>query len=197
MTNMFAFLFVDLYRQLAEVPHVIWMDNFSKTYIRKVPNFEHKNSAWHDCLWTGVALKKWEGDATITSLEVTRENGTIIPAMPDTLFDPALLSKLATWVKFTDAKGMFLYDSSISKYATRTPVEVDPVTEPDLFATMKRRQHGLGNLYPIELQQHNIGDKRGFTRVFRKYLNEVLNSRPKRYSVVMADVDIFPKILKV
>ena len=59
-------------------------------------------------------MKKWDGDATITSLVVTRENGKIIPAMPDTLFDPALLSKLATWVKFTDVKGMFLYDSSIS-----------------------------------------------------------------------------------
>jgi len=196
MTNIFAFLLFCLCRQIAEVPHVIWMDNFSKTYIRKVPKFEQTNSAWHDCLWTGVAMKKWEGDAT-TSLHVTRENGTIIPAMPDTLFDPALLSKLATWVNFTDTKGMFLYNSSISKLATRIPVEVDSVTEPDLFANMKKLHHGLGNLYPIELQQLNIGDKRGFVRVFRKHLEEVMNSRPKRYSVVMADVDIFPKILKV
>jgi hypothetical protein len=178
------------------VPHVIWLDNFSKTYIRKVPKFEQTNSAWHDCLWTGVAMKRWDGEARISCL-LTRENGEIVPAMPNTLCDPTLTSKLETWVKFTDAKGMFLYESSISKAATRVPVEVDKVTEPELFAKMQEKQHGLANLYPIELQQLNIGQNRGFARVFRKYLDEVVNSRPKRYSVVMADVDIFPKILKV
>ena len=150
----------------------------------------------HDCLWTGIAIRKWDGEAELT-LEVSYQDGAIVPAMPATLLQPELLRKLEVWVKYTDVKGMHLYEGSISKTATRIPIEVDEGTEPELYQRTKTKDHGLANLFPVELVRQNIGSNRGFIRVFRRYLDQLTNERPKRYGIIMADVDIFQRILKV
>jgi hypothetical protein len=100
-----------------------------------------------------------------------------------------------------DELGMNVLDTSIcTRYNVNNvpckPV-VDIVAEPALHAVLQQRGDGMRNLYPQCLIKANIGKNTHLLRIMRQRLEEVEAARPQRYGIVLADIDIFCRCLKV
>jgi hypothetical protein len=180
-------------------PHIHWIDNFSKLYNRTKPSIE--SGPVHNSLWTGVAVIEWDG-ASDVSLELVRhQDGSNMAALPPRLctgyFDRGICQGLSD----IDALGMNVLDmSTCTRYNVNNvpckPV-VDITDDPALHALLEQRGDGMRNLYPQCLIKANIGKNTDLLKIMRQRLDEVEAARPQRYGVVLADIDIFSRCLKV
>ena len=193
---MFCFPFC---REVSERPHIVWLDNFSKLYYRTKPDVD--NGTLHHGLWSGVALIEWDG-ASDVSLKVVRfQDGSVMSALPPRLFTCLFDRYTTSSLADVDSQGMNMLDNSIcSRYnVNNVPLKpvVDVRVEPGLHALLERRGDGMQNLFPKRLIKKNIGKNTDFLSVVRDQVLQIESSRPARYGILLADIDIFIRCIKV
>lgn len=182
---------------MSHSPHMLWIDNFSKTYTRKVPSLSNADSVYHDCLWTGVAMRKVDLEDQHLNLEVQYDQqGQLIPAMPEAITNEERIAKIMAWIQYVDEEGMELYDQCCSKDILTIPLTPD---KEDAMNIQDYRESidGMANLYPVELIEKNIGSNVGLLSIINEMLNEMDTHRPARYVIVLCDINIFERILRV
>lgn len=58
MFCMFRILLVhECIRKIVTIPHVLWVDNFSKVFRKSIPRAA--DGTYHSCMWTRAALRLW------------------------------------------------------------------------------------------------------------------------------------------
>lgn len=190
---------ISSFRTLEARPHLMWFDNFSKLFARTMPDIS--NGVVSQCLWTGVALMEWKGDADLTLNRVHYGNGEYMSASPPRLFTAYFDRCCIEAVIELDGAGMFYLDNSICVQYNVNNVPCKPVVdaeeEPELADWLSKRSDGMRNCHPKKLIKKNIGSTRGMLQIMRTYMFEIEATRPQKYGVILADIDIFCAIQKV
>ena len=189
-------------RRIRTLPHVVWLDNFSKMFRMKLANISRKNL--QDALWTGVALRQYMGPAV--SMSVVTRRGFDVSAMPDDPFElmPQMVTRLLE-VSAADDRGTMphLFDSS---YLTKWGVNAVPVVPmrenlpADVLRAVQTTPDRLDNFYPEGLLAHNIGSNFGLCTVMDKVLTDAGHRKvtpPKTYMAFTVDINIFDRMIKV
>lgn len=188
------------HREVEKGPHTVWIDNFSKVHGCKIPNIDI--GAWRDCLWTGVALKKYVGAVPVSTAVQVDPEGNIVPAMPDDLFE-----KERRFVKLFDRHKVtatsYQTDSLVRQWKVNT-VPLKPVAarvDNDQWrAALQGDQDKLSVMYPKELIAENIGSNLGLASVMREHYEsrqQHIEGMCEDYSALNVDENIFMRIIKV
>ena len=74
---------------------------------------------------------------------------------------------------------------------------VDEEKYPKLYASIKGVTHRLDALIPELISRHNIGSNVGLLLLLRGIWTELDAQRSKKYRVIMSDINIFDRIIKV
>lgn len=186
-------------RVIKDQPHIQWIDNFSKIYFSKVPNVQQ--GTFKDALWTGIANKKYTGPNDIDLAVVRDDNNNVIHGMPSHYALWENLGALYSEFKETDGEGMeYLQHSWVEKLdVDNVPLrpEVSKSRYPRLHASLLKSVSSLDHMIPEKLKKDNIGSNIGLFKVLRSILDDVEGARVKRYRVVLSDIDIYWRIMKV
>ena len=175
--------------------HALWYDNFSKIYSVKTPSI--LSGSWKDCLWTGVAIQRYEGK--FIDMKLQHERGTVVPALPDSISMMAshVLSMVASCY---DESVDYLDASLVVKYSVSTiPLKPKGRTEQEK-KTLAQSMDGMRNLLPEGLIRINIGSNRGLLRILRLFYEDRQMHIPggcQRYYVLNLDINIYDRTLKV
>jgi hypothetical protein len=179
-------------------PGTYWMDNFSKTMATGIGSVA--KGVWSDCLWAGKAYKLYTGKRKVT-MEVITYNDQIVPAMPDDFGEQVwALKKL---VKTLEEEPMdYLADSMVKKYnVTAIPLKpnVTKQEDPKFHAFLQKSKDGMADFYPDDIIKHNIGSNDGLLKILRMEYDakKMKNDDLKRYTVLLCDINIFQRVLKV
>jgi hypothetical protein len=181
-----------------DTPHTKWFDNFSKVYGAQIPSIDI--GSWRNCLWTGVALKQYTGEDPISVAVMKNAAGEVIPAMPDDPFEYA--DQLKELVEEHTPRADYRTHSLVFRWNV-TSVPLKPV--PSQVENRKWRRALLNSgqvsqLFPKELIAENIGSNLGLARIMKEHYNEHKQNTEHdctKYSVLLADVNIFDRVLKV
>ena len=180
------------HRELQNGPHVLWLDNWPKTYASSVQGVQ---GAYKSCLWMGRGIKKYVG------APVELKGVNIPPGLPKTLFTKTRVSSLQRAMKGLDEKG-WSYDES---YCTAFKIQTVPpkrqpcpVEEPELHALLEEHRDGITNFHPCDILDLNPGKNADLVRYFREYHFDILMSDPELpQQIVMCDVNIYHRLMKV
>lgn len=186
-------------RQLQSTPHLLWIDNFSKLFNTSRPRLQ--GGARSDCMWTGVALVQVDGLPSLSMRLHRMPDGSVMSAMPPYICTSYSINNMKAIVSAVDASGIFHLDSSIcSRYNVNNvpckPVP-DMIREPGLHELLSRSPDGLQNWYPKALIRRNIGSNIGLLKILRDFVVDTEVSNPPRYGIILADINIFWRGLKV
>ena len=108
-----------------QLPHLLWIDNFSKFISRSIPTAD--KGVFSQCLWTGVslfALPEGVGDAISDGIK-TDIHGRTVPAMPTDILQ--YQSGVTTAVQYVLSQGAeYSSIAAVTKYTVRSvPLKVD------------------------------------------------------------------------
>lgn len=174
-------------------PHVMWLDNFSKTYGAAVQGI--LQGAYASCLWMGRGVKVYVGDV----VDLQAEN--IPTGMPTILFTKTTLAALTVVMQQLDAK-QWSYDDSycvLHGIVTVPPKrEVSLAQNPVLHKQLKEHRDGMNNFHPFDIIDSNPGKNEDLVRYFKKHHFDPLVMDPTLpVQVLMCDVNIYFRIVKV
>jgi hypothetical protein len=185
-------------RKVQAGPHTIWIDNFSKVYGMKIPSVDL--GSWRDCLWTGVAIKKYNGPELNMRL-VTKPDGTTETAMPDDMF--AYVDQLKAMFQEHRVTGSYQAKCLTARWrVNNVPLKPDHrrVNNDKWRAALRSGLDKLEHMYPKELIALNIGGNAGLGKIMRVHYEENkqhLDGQCNHYSALNTDENIFMRILKV
>lgn len=175
--------------------HALWYDNFSKIYSVKTPSL--MSGSWKDCLWTGVAIHRYEGKDV--DMNVRYERGAIVAAVPNLIGGTAVkvFSAINQSVQYD---GEYLERSLVSTYRVSC-VPLKPIgKDEDEKKRLRQSRDGMRNLLPQGLIRENIGSNFGLMRILRAFYEDRQMHIPgecQRYYVLNLDINIFNRTLKV
>jgi hypothetical protein len=187
------------FSQVAQGAHTVWVDNFSKTLGRQLPDIAI--GAWSKCLWTGIALRKCMDGLGVSLNLIGDADGNTIPANPD---DPFVYAAAVEqmWIKYRPTL-KYRETSMMVKWDVRC-IPIKPalhlVTDDQYRSDLKARTTALDTMYPKEIVAENIGSLVGFARVMRMhYLDnkQHLAGQCQRYTVFNVDIKIYEMMIKV
>ena len=186
------------YRVVEEGPHTIWIDNFSKIMGCRIPSIDV--GAWRNCLWTGIAVRKYNGTEPVSMELMQTEEGQVIAAMPNDPFE--YVARLTTLWKANRAKGSYFAQSFAHKWnINNAPVKpvLHRVVDQRHHATLSGTNSRLLTLHPREIVAENIGSNIGLGRIMRTVYedNKQHNGECKKYIAINADINIFERVMKV
>lgn len=192
--------------QQQSTPHTIWVDNFSKIYGHQIPSMHQ--GQYTNGNWTGVAIQKYAGSANV-SMKCMFKRNQLIPAMPSRLLLRGKdVRQLLEVVESTMTDGNYLKSSLCERLDIRNlplkPV-VDRILNPEQHERLQKSNDGAVNLYPVEINQFNIGSNRGMLQVILKLAQDYgsqddhkyTDHEDMTYAYVNSDVNIFYRCLKV
>jgi hypothetical protein len=191
-------VFLCLRREALQLPHLLWIDNFSKFISRSIPTAD--KGVFSQCLWTGVslfALPDGVGDA-ISDRVQRGVDGRAIPAMPRDILQ--YQSGVMTAVYHVLSLGPE-YNSSaaVTKYKVRTvPLKVDTNTFDEVADNVN--SYNMSHIRAVDLLEHNVGSNRGLLTILDTMCRErnIHGDAPcTRYTTFNVDENIFWRILKV
>lgn len=159
--------------------------------------------AWSNCLWTGVALIKFQprdGVTIDTTLRID-DDGDVFPAMPDDIMStlPDCARKFERVLRSRHLK----YATSLCTIMGVTSNPIKPhvgEANPEVQDYLDLSSDGLGNFYPDKLLKLNIGSNLGLLRVLREfYENRLLHvdGIETDYHFITCDVNIYTRTLRV
>jgi hypothetical protein len=158
----------------------VWIDNFSKLIPRVVPR--NALEYFRSCLWTVTGFRP-----IINSTQDLKYNGKV--ALPEEFLDSAFINLLEEDFKEVEMVDMDQYLPSITKTFTRIPLA-------DISRPAERQYHPPPFI-PDSILKVNIGANVGFVQLLEDMLRESLLERHEEYKVVVADINIFNRFLKV
>ena len=183
-----------------EQAHTIWLDNFSKIRVLKIPDINV--GAWQDCNWTGRAVRL---SLTPVSMDFMYENGEVIPAMPDDVF--AMSTKLKSLFLSINKETTLcphLRDASVLAVAEVNNVPSRPdksrLVDPKHKTALIERHDSIRNCLAEGIYPINIGSNKGLMQLLRNhYTSEKQDTDGEcaKYTSLNVDCDIFDRILKV
>lgn len=192
-------------REVAEGPHVVWMDNFDKTYYRKVPLM--RSGTLSACYWTGIAYRRVEGDIDCALRYDAAD--ALVHGMPQDPFAPDIIGSVTNLMLLrvpADGQMPNLLETSMW---SRWDVNVVPV-KPDLKRIPREDRKlkpriaaaalNLKEFFPCRLALDNIGSNKGLARLMKAHHDEYkMNTEVGvgRYLVMTVDCNIFDRIVKV
>lgn len=188
-----------LFSLVEQGAHTIWIDNFSKVHACKIPTIDV--GAWRDCLWTGIALKKYNATVPLTMDLQTDEKERVVPAMPDDLFGTeeqllTLLNKYKLSSEYQEECLVRIWEvDTVPMKPSASKVEQD-----DWRRALCGDGDKLSQMYPKEIVAVNVGSNEGLAHVMRGHYEDNKQHIPnecKTYSALNVDENIFKRTLKV
>ena len=173
-------------------PNVIWLDNFSKTLARQHPTVER--GVWTPMLWTVSGVKRLHRSVQV-KMDLVYDGAGVQSAMPPTLVGDyeELVAHISSQMS-TDS----MYDTAlcVEHNVSRVPPKLpdDAWIDQVDIDRMSESVDGLSRFHPMEISKHNIGSNEGLMLVLKE-LDAML--APGRYAVVVADINVYMRILKV
>ena len=183
-------------RALMAQPHVLWIDNFSKSYAVAMQSID--SGAYSSCLWTGQAMKIYNGPP----VDITRTQ----TAMPDNLLSVGLVSDVSQQLLDLEADSWFyLSQSVVHRYrVTSVPLKpvVDRVTDVNLHQTLSESRDGVKHFYPLGILEDNVSSNRGLLAILKKMDREHRQRLAKQgasdhYTFMTVDSNIFLRVAQV
>jgi hypothetical protein len=181
-----------------QLPHLLWIDNFSKFISRSIPTAD--KGVFSQCLWTGVslfALPEGVGDAISDGVK-TDIHGRTVPAMPTDILQ--YQSGVTTAVQYVLSQGAeYSSIAAVTKYTVRTvPLKVDTNIFPEVADDVN--SYNMSHIRAVDLLEHNIGSNRGLLTILDTLCRErhIHGDAPcTKYTTFNVDENIFWRILKV
>jgi hypothetical protein len=144
---------------------------------------------------------EWSGISEIDMTLERQPDGNILPAMPLNLFTEELDEYCQDQMDIVDSFGINWLDRSICQRYNVNNVPLKPIVdedeEPELHAWLANSNDGLRYVHPKQMLTTNIGSNRGVCRILRDYAAEVEATRPSQYRIILSDIDVFMKCLRV
>jgi len=183
-------------RELMSRPHVIWIDNFSKSYAVAMQSID--SGAYSSCLWTGKAMKIYNGP----TVNITR----VQTAMPDKIITLSLTSSVSDRMTALTVRGWFyLSHSVVHRYMVNSvplkPV-VDRLTETELHQTLSESPDGVKHFHPLGILEDNVSSNRGLLSILKQMDKDhrqriAKNSALDNYTFLTVDCNIFMRVAQV
>ena len=176
--------------------HITWVDNFSKSYAMQCPSLV--NDAYTQCLWTGVAIHGYLGDPFDLSLACGHPGTVFNEVIPDGAF-----ARLVAMFGELDGGNFQLFsDSLVNRLKVRRvplKVQVNRRISREGYQRSIQSLDGLDNFHPKDVLGLNIGANAGLFKILKNMSDEhdALPESGKCIKVVVCDVDIYQRILKV
>jgi hypothetical protein len=193
-------------------PHVTWIDNFSHIYKNAVQHL--LAGAYSSCQWTGTGLHRTMASALsdFSVAVVLCEDGTISHAMPDMIFTEDQYDDIMKKMEEVMELDTEMFEKSHSRDIRTVPLLVGPAfwtedggnVDYEVLNAVKTAGNFTDRFVPAAVDPINIGSNAGVCRVARAWIDAERPRRAngtredaKKYSFVMADVNIFHRLLKV
>jgi hypothetical protein len=166
--------------------------------------------AYHACYWTGVTLKRMTRPSI--DLSLVKEGRAVVPAMPDSLFENSLWTKLITYMKDVDQLGSrYLCDAAVTTLRINSfppkptikdlqDMELDSEHMDELKELLSEESvDGLSNVFPKSLLDFNVGSNYGLMNVLMEVSkdNQSGSAHAARYQIYLTDMNIHHRINKV
>jgi len=191
--NINGFMF---HRQLMSQPHVIWIDNFSKSYAVAMQSID--KGAYSSCLWTGKAMKLYNGP----TVDVIRTQ----EAMPGNLLTFELMSDVSGRLIDLTEHGWFYSSGSVVQRYKVTSVPLKPVvdykTETKLHQTLAESPDGVKHFHPLGILEDNVSSNRGLLAILKDMDQKHRRAMAKQdaadnYTFMSVDCNIFLRVAQV
>lgn len=166
-----------------DVPHVIWIDNYSHILRVNMPTAD--SNWWRNSLWTAKAAITLDSLKNSSSFLKTNPS-TGMPSI-ETLFSLRVTKKFKEYYTSREEKGVEFFANSISKDVQSVPIKPDTKTAKDADKDRK--------FTPLGILQHNIGSNSGLFKVLMEIRREEKN-KPHIPALLM-DCNIYWRVMKV
>lgn len=156
-----------------------------------------KRGTYSSCLWTGIANRKYTGGLDISLEYKHTDNGQLVTAMPPDLWQNEIRF-LDLYQDMDESPEDYLQSSlCVSWNISNVPPKpkIDERKYPQLVVKAKRCRR-LDNMIPERMTKYNMASNEDTLLLLREILEET-KTRVKRYRVVLSDINIFDKLIKV
>jgi hypothetical protein len=181
-----------------KLPHVLWVDNFSKVFRKSIP--VAANGTYNSCLWTGYAAFVVEESMVSKSL-MTTAHGHTVPGMPNDLCAPSTIRLVKDGIEYVHTNIRNHYERSVVlKYDVRNvPPKIDTKLHGNLKAIVDHPKNSTQNVRPLKLFKRNIGSNEGLVAVLSDIAATygMLSNTCTDYVTLNVDENIYWRILKV
>lgn len=164
------------------VPHVRWIDNFSKILPRQIPTQDLKT--YHSCLWTVEALRPVSEELPADMYDSRR------PALPvnPRICSVALQDCILAMEYDTDLK---LWDTSVTRDLCRVPLD-------DSIPVRDRDEPTIETI-PVSVEGMNVSSSIGLITKLQNLCREYTlpDETIDRYCIINVDINIYIRSLKV
>ena len=170
-------------------------------YRIKIADMRRTNLA--DCLWTGVAIRKYTGDAKV-SMACISDGSFHVDAMPS--YPLGRLGILLSTMEELcseggEMKNLFETSKLVKWGVNRIPIVPMTVNMPPKAKdSLSKGPVRLNHFIPKGLLRLNIGSNEGLARIIKIHIEDSgigATPKPKIYKAVVADLNIFDRIIKV
>lgn len=163
-------------------PHVMWMDNFSKLLPLSIPR--NSLELFKSCLWTVYGFNQLPVDMDLSLVYD-------LPAMPPQFHTLETLQGLrVSYTQIEGAESWQRFEHSLSRDICRVPLEV-------LQSARERGDHILSKFFPYGIRPVNVGANHVLVDILEEYLVTDTKNPANNYQIVMTDINIYQRILKV
>ena len=160
-----------VFSDVFDIPHIIWMDNYSHQLRVHVPTAVSQQ--WRSCNWSVKAA------ITLTSLKERKEfmkagAPDAIPALEE-LFSSEVTARFNKYYSEQENLSDLYFDLSISKDVRSIPIKLDSDTTQTVDFDRK--------FVPLGILEHNIGSNTGLFFLLQKWRIKELHKvhTPRRY----------------
>jgi hypothetical protein len=178
---------------MRDTTHVLWLDNYSKTYAAAVQGLV--GGAYASCLWMARGLKKYVG-------EPVDLNAANIPrGVPNPLFTNTRMKFFKGIMANLDCNDWLYEDSYCTQFSIQTvPPKrvVSPLQDPALAKQMNEHRDGVTNFFPLDVIDSNPAKNTELVTYFREqHFDRKMRDPDGPVEVMVCDVNIYHRILKV
>jgi hypothetical protein len=193
-----------VYREVKQLIHTTWWDNFNRAYAVAMQSMV--KDAHLLCNWTGIGMRIPHSTIDVSNLSLDLKAG--VPGFPsEDIFSDVFSHNR----NLTDGLILGTSMASVAKFSRvnwtakhvvrRIPVKatVNKVKYPEIHERSGEGRTGLSNFYPVELSPENIGSNIGLFQLMRNEwdAHNGLVDSAKKYRIIVADCNIYNRIVKV
>ena len=184
-----------MYRDHMAYAHVLWYDNFSKIYRIHSPNTI--KGVYHSCLWTGVALHKYNGPVLDMRCQIDDQGSTISVMPPDLFIEQDIV---VNSIKYIMQQGFNYYDNSYCKKYNVNNIPLKAIIDDPEHIRRTANTGTMNQVFPVRMIKHNIGSNKGLSLIMRELyedLDMATSEGSINYTCLNLDENIFWRVLKV
>lgn len=180
------------------MPHVLWVDNFSKVFRKSIPRAA--DGTYNSCMWTGYAAFVAE-DSNVQTTLLVAPNGRTVPGMPSELCSAVSVARVKEGIEYVHADLRTQYDGSVVLlYDVRNvPPKIDTKRHIQMKHIVDHVKNSTHNVHPLKLFKKNIGSNEGLIAVLADIAKTygMVDDTCSDYVTLNVDENIYWRILKV